>query len=210
MKIETLSLGPHGKLKERWLVFVLQPKRASVRSGRWGSLCKHSPFSRLKWLCCPYHAAVIRSKQKKGLWASRYLVRHVFIQKQPCPLGYLCLCKGGDGRAGGGRLLPAPRCSVGRAGSACLGHQAGELGHSYKVVRWRQWLGFRGSEWPEVCLRLVVELFLATSLPSVWELSQPRCWALAGEQAHPAAEILPVAKELHVLHKTVHKKHFLR
>lgn len=26
MKIETIFFGPHGKLKETWLVFVLQPK----------------------------------------------------------------------------------------------------------------------------------------------------------------------------------------
>ena len=28
MKVETLSFGPHGKLKESWLAFVLQPKIA--------------------------------------------------------------------------------------------------------------------------------------------------------------------------------------
>lgn len=57
---------------------------------------------------------------EKGSWARRYLVWHVFRQKLLWPLGYLCLCKAGDGRAGGGRLLPAPGSNVGRAYSACF------------------------------------------------------------------------------------------
>lgn len=113
--------------------------------------------------------------------------------------------EGSDGRAGGGRLLPAPRRSGGRAGSVCLRRWAGEPGHPHEVAGW-QWLGFRGSKRPKVFLRLVVELFHATYLPSVSECSQTRCWALTGEQAHPAGEILSMAKELHVLQKTVNKK----
>lgn len=87
--------------------------------------------------------------------------------------------------------------------------EQGSLGMHAKPGWW--WLGFRGSEEPEVPLGLVVEqLFLATFQPLVWEHSQPRCWAPMGEQAHAAVENLPMAKKLHILWKTVNKKHFLR
>lgn len=47
-------------------------------------------------------------------------------------------------------------------------------------------------------------------LLSVWERSQPCCWALMGEQARAAVEVLPVAKELHVFVKTLNRQCFLR
>lgn len=37
-----------------------------LRTWRWGCLCKHSPFSKLKWFCFSYQAAVSEAN-KKGL-----------------------------------------------------------------------------------------------------------------------------------------------
>lgn len=118
MKIETLFFGLPGKLKERWLVLVLQPKPidngglgdgdafvSTVRSQGWNDSASRIRQRYLK-------------QTEKGSWARRYLAWHVFRQKLLWPLGYLCLCKAGHGRAGGGRLLPAPGSSVGRAYSA--------------------------------------------------------------------------------------------
>lgn len=75
---------------------------------------------------------------------------------------------------------------------------------------WWPWLGFGGTQVARGLVGLVVELFLALSLPSIWERSQPRCWALTGEQARAAVEVLPVAKELHVFMKTLNRQCFLR
>jgi len=59
---------------------------------------------------------------------------------------------------------------------------------------------------PEVPLSLAVELFLATSL-AFGLGAQPASLVDSGRRADAAVEILPTAKELQVLLKTVNKKH---
>lgn len=67
------------------------------------------------------------------------------MQKLPWPLGYLCLCKGEDGGAGGGDMLPALWCSMDRAGHP---HRAGGL-QGKQVSRDNSWAG--GGAFPHHC-----------------------------------------------------------
>lgn len=184
---------------EGGLVLVLQPRRASVGTGRWRGLCKRSPFSRLKWFCFPYQAAVSEAN-KKGLRASRYFVWHVFILKLPWPLDHLSLCKGGEGWRGG-RREPAPHPTEEPW------HQAGQLRHERRsgvAVVAGLWSGGRAfSGWCGAFPHRV---------PALGQGAQPAPRPGPGwrEQAAAAVESWPTAKRLHVFLKTVNIKRFQR
>lgn len=166
LKVETLLFGPAATCRR---ARVCPAARACVSgTGRWRGLCKRRPFSRLKWFCFPYQAAVSEAN-KKGLRASRYFVWHVFILKLPWPLDHLSLCKGGeDGEEGGSRLLTLQGSRGTRQGSSDMNTDQG----------WQWWLA---CDQEVGLLWAAVGLFLAVSLPWVREHSQPHGRALAGE-----------------------------